>query len=75
MQPNHAAVQFEAPRLQRGTRGTGCVLSSAIAASLAQDRSLQESVLLAKRYFFNLLCSIAAAERNEQAALSGMADP
>ncbi|WP_353642661.1 hydroxymethylpyrimidine/phosphomethylpyrimidine kinase [Mesorhizobium sp. WSM2239] len=55
LQPNHPAVRFEAPRLQRGMRGTGCMLSSAIAASLACGASLEKSVRNAKQYVFCIL--------------------
>jgi hydroxymethylpyrimidine/phosphomethylpyrimidine kinase len=42
---------FDAPRLAtRATHGTGCTLSSAIAANLALGRSLEESVLAAIVY-------------------------
>jgi hydroxymethylpyrimidine/phosphomethylpyrimidine kinase len=42
---------FQAPRITtRDTHGTGCTLSSAIAALLAQGREIPEAVPLAKRY-------------------------
>lgn len=55
LQPYHPAARFKAPRLQRGMRGTGCMLSSAIAASLALGISLEESVRRAKRYVFDII--------------------
>ncbi|WP_394893326.1 hydroxymethylpyrimidine/phosphomethylpyrimidine kinase [Mesorhizobium sp. AaZ16] len=55
LQPNHPSVRFEAPRLQRGMRGTGCILSSAIASSLALGASLEASVRSAKQYVFEKL--------------------
>ncbi|MFN0085219.1 MAG: bifunctional hydroxymethylpyrimidine kinase/phosphomethylpyrimidine kinase [Blastocatellia bacterium] len=42
---------FSAPRIpSRNTHGTGCTLSSAIAALLAQGHTIFESVALAKKY-------------------------
>ncbi|HEX6338698.1 MAG TPA: bifunctional hydroxymethylpyrimidine kinase/phosphomethylpyrimidine kinase [Jiangellaceae bacterium] len=42
---------YRAPRIRtRNTHGTGCTLSSAIAARLAQGASLREAVGVAKRY-------------------------
>jgi hydroxymethylpyrimidine/phosphomethylpyrimidine kinase len=42
---------FHAPRITTGdTHGTGCTLSSAIAALLARGRSIPEAVPQAKRY-------------------------
>jgi len=42
---------FHAPRIRtRNTHGTGCTLSSAIAALLARGREIPEAVLQAKRY-------------------------
>ncbi|RAZ87568.1 bifunctional hydroxymethylpyrimidine kinase/phosphomethylpyrimidine kinase [Mesorhizobium hawassense] len=55
LQPNCPAVRFEAPRLPRGMRGTGCMLSSAIAASLALGLSLEDSVRSAKQYVFDII--------------------
>ncbi|RWB32209.1 MAG: hypothetical protein E5V72_00280 [Mesorhizobium sp.] len=55
LQPGQPAVRFEAPRLRSEMRGTGCMLSSAIAASLALGVSLEESVRRAKRYVFDAL--------------------
>ncbi|WP_032901236.1 hydroxymethylpyrimidine/phosphomethylpyrimidine kinase [Mesorhizobium ciceri] len=57
LQPNLPAVRFEAPRLPRGMRGTGCMLSSAVAASLALGASLEASVSRAKQYVFDALAS------------------
>ena len=50
--PPHA---FEAPRLDATLRGTGCMLSSAIAAHLAQGVSLPDAVARAKRLVFERL--------------------
>ncbi|TIS75636.1 MAG: hydroxymethylpyrimidine/phosphomethylpyrimidine kinase, partial [Mesorhizobium sp.] len=55
MQPDRRAVRVEAPRVHRGMRGTGCVLSSAIAASLAQGLPLEAAVRGAKTYVLELL--------------------
>ena len=43
--------RLAAPRVAtRNTHGTGCTLSSAIAAGLAKGRSLREAIADAKRY-------------------------
>jgi hydroxymethylpyrimidine/phosphomethylpyrimidine kinase len=43
--------RFTSPRIATGnTHGTGCTLSSAIAAGLAKDRPLRESIAAAKTY-------------------------
>ncbi|MDX8525932.1 hydroxymethylpyrimidine/phosphomethylpyrimidine kinase [Mesorhizobium sp. MSK_1335] len=55
LQPDGSAVWFEAPRLQHGMRGTGCMLASAIAASLALGASLEDSVRSAKQYVFDII--------------------
>jgi len=52
---NHAPVRFDAPRLEGKMRGTGCMLASAIAAHLARDVPLEESVPKAKQYVFDRL--------------------
>ncbi len=53
--------RFASPRLAtRNTHGTGCTLSAAIAAGLAQGRSLREAVALAKTY---TSAAIAASEQ------------
>lgn len=55
VQPNRPPLRFMAPRLAREMRGTGCMLSSAIAASLALGASLEESVRSAKQHVFEAL--------------------
>lgn len=55
LEPECPVLRFEAPRLQRQMRGTGCMLSSAIAACLAADESLEKSVRVAKQYVFDCL--------------------
>ncbi|TIO73392.1 hydroxymethylpyrimidine/phosphomethylpyrimidine kinase [Mesorhizobium sp.] len=57
LQPNQPALRFEAPRLLREMRGTGCMLSSAVAASLALGASLEASVSRAKQYVFDALAA------------------
>ncbi|MEW6256693.1 MAG: bifunctional hydroxymethylpyrimidine kinase/phosphomethylpyrimidine kinase [Pseudomonadota bacterium] len=53
-------TRFPAPRTTtRNTHGTGCTLSSAIAAGLAQGFTLEEAVAKAKRYITG---AIAAAD-------------
>jgi hydroxymethylpyrimidine/phosphomethylpyrimidine kinase len=52
--------RFDAPRLEtRNTHGTGCTLSSAIAANLARGSSLTDAVGAAKSY---ISAAIAAAD-------------
>lgn len=54
-------TRFPAPRYAtRNTHGTGCTLSSAIAAGLAKGQGLEEAVANAKRYIGG---AIAAADR------------
>jgi len=54
-------VRLAAPRIAtRNTHGTGCTLSSAIAAGLAKGLSLEEAVREAKAY---ISAAIAAADR------------
>lgn len=50
--PDQPPVRFDAPRLMGEMRGTGCALSSAIAAGLVLDLSLAECVGRAKQYVF-----------------------
>ncbi|WP_454509209.1 hydroxymethylpyrimidine/phosphomethylpyrimidine kinase [Mesorhizobium sp. Arg314] len=55
LQPDRLPLRLMAPRLPGEMRGTGCMLSSAIAASLALGGSLEESVRAAKHFVFNAL--------------------
>jgi hydroxymethylpyrimidine/phosphomethylpyrimidine kinase len=51
-----AAHLFEAPRVAtRNTHGTGCTLSSAIAANLAHGMDLGDAVEAAKSYLTSAL--------------------
>jgi hydroxymethylpyrimidine/phosphomethylpyrimidine kinase len=44
-------IEFSSERINtKNTHGTGCTLSSAIAAGLAQEREVEEAVEIAKRY-------------------------
>lgn len=53
---NHEVKWFYGKRINNhSTHGTGCTLSSAIAANLAKGYSAQESVLLAKKYISGAL--------------------
>ena len=63
-------VIFEAPCIQAPltTHGTGCTLSSAIAANIALGRSLREAVLEAKAY---LLALLSATQWAGKAAVYG----
>jgi len=54
-------MQLAAPRIAtRNTHGTGCTLSSAIAAELAKGQTLEAAVREAKAY---ISAAIAAADR------------
>nr|WP_313958435.1 hydroxymethylpyrimidine/phosphomethylpyrimidine kinase [Chelativorans sp. EGI FJ00035] len=50
LRPDSEPVRFEALRLNRQLRGTGCMLASAIAALLALDATVEESVRRAKQF-------------------------
>ncbi|MEI9426246.1 bifunctional hydroxymethylpyrimidine kinase/phosphomethylpyrimidine kinase [Mesorhizobium sp. Cs1299R1N3] len=52
---NQEPIRFEAPRVAGSMRGTGCMLASAIAAHLANARSLHDSVVEGKRFVLNRL--------------------
>jgi len=55
-----SAVRLVAPRVAtKNTHGTGCTLSSAIAAGLARGTPLTESIALAKKFVSE---AIAAAD-------------
>jgi hydroxymethylpyrimidine/phosphomethylpyrimidine kinase len=56
-QPGGARDEIRGPRIQGGenVHGTGCALSSAIAAYFAQGRELVEACTLAKQYVANLI--------------------
>ena len=48
--------KYSSPRINtKNTHGTGCTLSSAITAFLAKGNSIQQSVLLGKRYVYNAI--------------------
>ncbi|RWJ39764.1 MAG: hydroxymethylpyrimidine/phosphomethylpyrimidine kinase [Mesorhizobium sp.] len=55
LQPHLPALRYASPRLPREMRGTGCMLSSAIAVSLALGASLEQSVRRARQYVFDAL--------------------
>lgn len=48
---------YEAPKLQKPTHGTGCTLSSAIAAGLAMGFEINTSISKAKEYVLNAIKS------------------
>lgn len=50
-----ALQEFSTPRLNVSMRGTGCILSSAIAANLALGNSVSDSVNKAKDYIYKLM--------------------
>ena len=52
-------VRMAAPRLARGARGTGCMLSSAIAAHLARGTALEAACRAAKAHVWSHIASAA----------------
>lgn len=53
---NDEFITMKAPKIDTpNTHGTGCTLSSAIAAFLAQDVRLEDAVRLARQYLFNAI--------------------
>ena len=56
---SQAIIRMSAPRLGASMRGTGCALSSAIAANLALGLGLQPSVERAKAYVFERLSKVS----------------
>ncbi|GJE03221.1 bifunctional hydroxymethylpyrimidine kinase/phosphomethylpyrimidine kinase [Methylobacterium isbiliense] len=59
--PGEAVLRLPGPRLAtRNTHGTGCTLSSALAAGLARGMPLEEAARAAKHY---LAAALAASER------------
>jgi len=52
---NYRPASFSQKRLEATMRGTGCTLSTAIAANLAQGLALGEAIEKAKQHVFNLL--------------------
>jgi len=50
--------EFSAPFIEtRGTHGTGCVLSAAIAANLAMGKTLNDAIDIAKKYVSNAIAT------------------
>lgn len=74
VQPDGPPLRFLAQRLPGEMRGTDCMLSSAIAASLALGASLEESVRNAKMFVFNRLAgqSEVSAARDDGQAVGPM---
>jgi len=52
--------KFASPRIRASCRGTGCAMSSAVAAGLAFGAPLDEACQRAKRYIVGMLTSISA---------------
>lgn len=52
---NQEPIRFDAPRLAGSMRGTGCMLASAIAAHMANARSLEDGVREGKLFVFEKL--------------------
>ncbi|MCV3243873.1 bifunctional hydroxymethylpyrimidine kinase/phosphomethylpyrimidine kinase [Mesorhizobium sp. ZC-5] len=55
VRPNQLPMRFDAPRLGRKMRGTGCALASAIAACLATGGSTEAAVRRAKLFVLEKL--------------------
>ncbi|RWA67352.1 MAG: hydroxymethylpyrimidine/phosphomethylpyrimidine kinase [Mesorhizobium sp.] len=60
LSPGREPIRFEMPRLAASMRGTGCMLASAIAAHLAEAKSLEDSVREAKQRVFAKLMEASA---------------
>ncbi|TGQ32505.1 hydroxymethylpyrimidine/phosphomethylpyrimidine kinase [Mesorhizobium sp. M00.F.Ca.ET.216.01.1.1] len=60
MSSDQEPVRFDTPRLAPSTRGTGCMLASAIAAHLARAKSLEDSVRKGKLFVYERLQKNAA---------------
>ncbi|WP_167484307.1 bifunctional hydroxymethylpyrimidine kinase/phosphomethylpyrimidine kinase [Mesorhizobium tamadayense] len=63
LRSDHETIHFDTPRLAISMRGTGCMLSSAITASLALGISLEKSVRGAKQFVFDALVRSTRSER------------
>jgi hydroxymethylpyrimidine/phosphomethylpyrimidine kinase len=61
LQQGEAPVSFGAPRVAHGMRGSGCALSSAIAAALARGSSLESACREAKAYVGGQLAAAVPA--------------
>lgn len=59
LRPGAPTLHISAPRLDLRMRGTGCMLSSAIAGNLAKGAALPEAVTHAKQMVFERLASTA----------------
>ncbi|BCM17739.1 hydroxymethylpyrimidine/phosphomethylpyrimidine kinase [Mesorhizobium sp. J8] len=57
------SIRFDVPRLAGSMRGTGCMLASAIAAHLAGEKSLEESVSEGKRLIFEKISKAGSDSR------------
>jgi len=75
LQPGCPAVRFEASRLQAKIRGTGCMLSSAIAASLALGQPIEASVGVAKQYVFDCLARSTLSDKQPGIWCAGIPAP
>ncbi len=61
LRPRQQPIRFDAPRLAGSMRGTGCMLASAIAAQLANARSLEDSVRKGKLFVLEKLQEIVSS--------------
>ena len=56
-------VEYDALRVQtKNTHGTGCSLSSALAACLARTNNLEQAALMAKNYISEAIAASSALE-------------
>ena len=63
VQPQAASLRLASPRIpSRNVHGTGCTLSSAIAAHLAQGLSLEDAVQRARAYILRAIAEGAAVQ-------------
>ena len=66
LRPGQAPIPFAAPRLDRTMRGTGCMLSSAVAAGLEGGATLEDSIAAAKTFVHAQLSESQAADGRDR---------
>ncbi|WP_404926255.1 hydroxymethylpyrimidine/phosphomethylpyrimidine kinase [Mesorhizobium sp. ORM16] len=64
LRSGHEPIRFDAPRFATSMRGTGCMLASAIAARLANARSLEDGVREGKLFVFEKIQKCRLNNRN-----------
>lgn len=72
LRPDMPPLPLGAPRLEGTMRGTGCMLSSAIAAGLAREHTLERSVRQAKKFVHARLVDHMQQQGRHPAAPGGV---